>query len=91
MAKRLAPALSVLLVVLFLVAPALAHAADSQFNIFYSGTEDLVLSRLMLDPSTHRVANLNDAATAVYQDNYRPPALSSKRSRPESRPEWAPC
>jgi len=53
--------------------PAFAHAAEPPFNIYYSGSEDLVLTRLLLDPSTHRAANLDDAATAVYQDNLPPP------------------
>ena len=60
-----------LLVVLLI--PAFAHAAESQFNIYYSGSEDLVLKRLLLDPTTHRVTNLDDAATAVYQDNLPAP------------------
>jgi hypothetical protein len=66
-AKSLARTISALLIAVLI--PALAQAAQSQFNIYYSGSEDLVLTRLMLDPSTHRVANLGDAATAVYQDN----------------------
>src|SRR4029077_6932881 len=69
--KRLARTVSALLILIFL--PSVTHSADGAFNIYYSGAEDLVLSRLMLDPSTHRVANLNDAATAVYQDNLPPP------------------
>jgi O-antigen/teichoic acid export membrane protein len=60
---------TVVALLIALLIPALAHAAEAQFNIYYSGTEDLVLSRMMLDPSTHRVTNLGDAATAVYQDN----------------------
>ena len=79
--KRLARTVSALLI-LFLL-PSIAHSADGAFNIYYSGAEDLVLSRLMLDPTTHRVANLNDAATAVYQDNLPPPGpeLDALKSR----------
>ena len=70
-----------LLIVLLI--PTFAHAADSQFNIYYSGSEDLVLNRLLLDPTTHRVANLDDAATAVYQDNLPPagPELDALEAR----------
>ena len=70
-----------LLIVLLI--PTFAHAADSQFNIYYSGSEDLVLNRLLLDPTTHRVANLDDAATAVYQDNLPPagPELDALKAR----------
>src|SRR6202521_1971342 len=64
---------TVVALLLTLLVPALALASESQFNIYYSGTEDLVLTRLLLDPSTHRVTNLDDAATAVYQDNLPPP------------------
>jgi O-antigen/teichoic acid export membrane protein len=68
---------------LFALAAGRARAGELQFNIYYSGTEDLVLSRLMLDPATHRVANLNDAATAVYQDRLPPagPDLSALSAR----------
>ena len=66
--KGLARLVAALLLIVLLI-PAFAHAAESQFNIYYSGSEDLVLNRLLLDPTTHRVANLDDAATAVYQDN----------------------
>ena len=69
--ERFARTVSALLVLILL--PAAAIAADSGFNVYYSGAEDLVLSRLLLDPTTHRTANLNDATTAVYQDNLPPP------------------
>jgi len=65
--KRLARTLAALLIAILI--PALTHAGESQFNIYYSGSEDLVLMRLLLDPSTHRVVNLDDAATAVYQES----------------------
>src|SRR5271168_3148368 len=64
---------TVVALLIAILIPAFAHAAEPQFNIYYSGSEDLVLTRLLLDPSTHRVANLDDAATAVYQDNLPPP------------------
>src|SRR6266851_3012874 len=69
-----------------LICSALASAADSVFNVYYSGAEDLTLSRLQLDPTTHRVANLNDAATAVYQDNLpaRGPELEALKARVNS-------
>ena len=73
--KRLARTVSALLIALLasVIVPAAAHAAEPQFNIYYSGSEDLVLTRSLLDPSTHRVTNLDDAATAVYQDNLPAP------------------
>ena len=79
--KRLAHVAGALLVALLL--PVFAQAAESHFNIYYSGSEDLVLTRLMLDPSTHRVTNLDDAATAVYQDNLPPagPELQALKAR----------
>ncbi len=79
--KRLARTVAALLIALLL--PAVAHAAESQFNIYYSGSEDLVLTRLLLDPSTHRVTTLDDAATAIYQDNLPPPGpeLETLKSR----------
>jgi hypothetical protein len=56
-------------ILLFLLAvPVFASAANSDFKIYYSGSEDLALTRLQLDPTTRRVANIDDAATAVYQD-----------------------
>jgi hypothetical protein len=64
---------TVVLLLVALLVPAFAHASESQFNVYYSGTEELVLTRLLLDPSTRRVTNLEDAATAVYQDNLPPP------------------
>ena len=81
LARRLARNLTALLIALAL--PASAHAADAAFNIYYSGEEDLVLSRLLLDPTTHRTTTLADAATAVYQDNLPPtgPQLDALKAR----------
>lgn len=79
--KGLVRIVSALLIVLLI--PILAQAAEPQFNVYYSGSEDLVLNRLLLDPTTHRVANLDDAATAVFQDNLPPPGpeLEALRAR----------
>jgi hypothetical protein len=84
LAKRLARNLTALLIALAL--PASAPAADAAFNIYYSGEEDLVLSRLLLDPTTHRTTTLADAATAVYQDNLPPtgPQLDALKARVNS-------
>ena len=79
--RHLARTVAALLIAL--LTPAFAHAAESQFNIYYSGSEDLVLTRLLLDPSTHRVTTLDDTATAIYQDNLPPPGpeLETLKSR----------
>jgi O-antigen/teichoic acid export membrane protein len=79
--RRFARTASALLVLILL--PGAAIATDGAFNIYYSGAEDLVLSRLLLDPTTHRVANLSDATTAVYQDNIPAPGpeLEALRAR----------
>ncbi|HUA34780.1 MAG TPA: hypothetical protein VMA09_14325 [Candidatus Binataceae bacterium] len=43
------------------------------FQIFYSGTENLVIDRLKLDPATVQVPNLSDAKSAVYQEKLPSP------------------
>ncbi|MDO8433621.1 MAG: hypothetical protein Q7S58_14545 [Candidatus Binatus sp.] len=71
---------------LLLFAPALVSAAEPAFNIYYSGAEDLVLTRLQLDPATHRVTTLGAAATAVVQDNLPAvgPELDALKARVKS-------
>ncbi|HYL59789.1 MAG TPA: hypothetical protein VEU51_13040, partial [Candidatus Acidoferrales bacterium] len=69
--RRLALTIAAFLISLAL--PDSARAADAGFNLYYSGEENLVLSRLLLAPTTHRVASIADAATAVYQDNLPAP------------------
>ncbi|MGB6088054.1 MAG: hypothetical protein WBG26_01055, partial [Candidatus Binataceae bacterium] len=64
--------------------PAAARAAQMPaFNIYFSGTENLVLDRLMLDPSTRRVSNLADAQTGVFDDTLPAPgpALDALKAR----------
>ncbi len=71
-----------LLPALFIPAPAVAAQAPA-FNVYFSGTENLVLDRLKLDPSTHRVSDLADAQTAVFDDALPAPgpALDALRAR----------
>ena len=49
--------------------------AAAPFQIFYSGTENLVLDRLKLDPTTVQAPTLSEAASAVYQEKL--PAVGS--------------
>jgi O-antigen/teichoic acid export membrane protein len=53
------------------------------FNLYFSGTENLVLDRLDLDPTTHRVADLSDAQCAVFDDALPAPgpALDALKAR----------
>ena len=64
--------------------PACASAAQAPaFNLYFSGTENLVLERLNLDPATHRVADLSDAQCAVFDDALPAagPALDALKAR----------
>ncbi len=64
--------------------PACASAAHAPaFNLYFSGTENLVLERLNLDPATHRVADLSDAQCAVFDDALPAPgpALDALKAR----------
>jgi O-antigen/teichoic acid export membrane protein len=65
------------------LAAAAASAATGALRIYFSGSEDLVLSRLKLDPSTVRVPDLSQAETAVYQDRLPEPgpALDALKAR----------
>ncbi len=60
-----------------------AAATGKPIRIYYSGTENLVLTRLKLDPTTQQVANLADADTAVFQDRLpaRGPELDALKAR----------
>jgi len=51
---------------------ALAYT-DQPLRLFYSGRENLVLRRLLIDPSTHRVDALSNAQCAVLHDALPPP------------------
>ena len=62
--------------------PALA-AQTPAFNVYFSGTENLVLERLELDPSTHGVSDLSAAQTAIFDDTLPAtgPALEALKAR----------
>ena len=83
-ARRAVRALAAILLAAVILAPGLARALPAQpFNLYFSGTEDLVLRRLELDPSTHRVTDLSAAQCAVFDDALPPPgpALEALRRR----------
>src|SRR5216684_7005841 len=59
---------SALAIAIILLCSVNALAGSAPFPFFYSGTEDLVLRRLKLDPSAHPVDALSKAEAAVIQD-----------------------
>ncbi|HYB90326.1 MAG TPA: hypothetical protein VEC38_04695 [Candidatus Binataceae bacterium] len=83
--KRIGRAAAVVALLIAAIAGT-ASAEEPQFPIYYQGAEDLVLSRLNLDPTTQRTANLADARTAVFQDGLpaKGAALDALKSRVEA-------
>ncbi len=51
---------------------ALAYT-EQPLPLFYAGRENLILDRLAIDPSTHRVGSLESARCAVFDDTLPPP------------------
>ena len=64
--------LAAFLVVVSAAGAALAYT-EQPLRLFYRGRENLVLDRLLLDPTTHRVAATSDAQCAVFHDVLPPP------------------
>lgn len=78
------PALITALTLAATFLPAAAQAAQPRpFNLYFSGSENLVLDRLDLDPSTHRVTDLSAAQSAVFDDALPAPgpALDALKAR----------
>jgi O-antigen/teichoic acid export membrane protein len=48
-------------------------STEQPLRLFYKGPENLILERLALDPSTHRVEALANAQCAVFDDTLPPP------------------
>ncbi len=66
--------------------PAFAAKPEAPFKLYFSGTENLVLKRLSLDPSTYAVSNIDVAQAAVFEDRLPSsgPDLNGIRDRVES-------
>ncbi|HVA81919.1 MAG TPA: hypothetical protein VNF29_13410, partial [Candidatus Binataceae bacterium] len=78
------PLAALIIIIIAIIAPGLARASQARpFNLYFSGTENLVLRRLDLDPSTHRVTDLSAAQCAVFDDALPPPgpALEALRQK----------
>ncbi len=72
----------ILATILLTLASTTVFASDQQpLRIFYSGRENLLLDRLALDPSTHRVGTLADAQVAVFDDTLPPPGPAMDQLR----------
>ncbi len=60
-------------ILLALASGAALASSEQPLQFFYSGRDNLILQRLILDPSIHRVDTLANAQVAVYQDTLPPP------------------
>ena len=71
--RHLARAILATTIFLALAAGAARAYNERPLPLFYAGRENLVLDRLVLDPTTHRVATLANAQCAVFYDTLPEP------------------
>lgn len=79
-AARLGAALLAVVLIAAVSAPAFA-APEAAFKVYYRGRQNLVLSRLRLDPSTRLTPEIADAQCAVFQNDLPPPGPELEKLR----------
>ncbi|HLI79659.1 MAG TPA: oligosaccharide flippase family protein [Candidatus Binataceae bacterium] len=68
-------------VLITLAAPAACAYAASPLSLFYRGRDNLIIDRLALDPSTHRVDALANAQCAVFHETLPSPGSEMDQLR----------